>query len=935
MASKFPAFVADVHIGNHKRFGGPVTAGLNERCTRAVDAFALALEQAERRAAGLVVAGDLFDSSRAEPQVIAAVASVMAKSHCPVLALVGNHDQESNQHRDHALAVLEHTGTVVVEEPGVYVCTGGDWRKASPTFDKGHRDFELWAVPFRHGKGKRVLRDGLEQCAEQATGAPIILTFHLGVSDDHTAKWLRTAEDSIAVSELMELMFTYGIAMAFAGNWHDRRQWRNEHCVVTQLGALVPTGWDNPGLGGYGSVDVPDLDAMSVEHAEVPGPRFIKARSLMTAPRNPLAYVQLLVSPDDAAQVVLASADFPGKVDVQIDTTATKAAATAAAKGARSAQTLDEAVDAYLSDAPLEEGVQRQAVVDHVRRYLATGVSGGLLGSGSSTVKRVVTRGFMRSSEEVLFPETGLVQVTGKNGAGKSTLVEAISVACWGKTVRGTQPWLGDTGFVEVEFADGMVVRREKRKAKVTLSFHEKGQVPVVYETTSKAQEALENRVGSWDVWRRSSVFTSVDAASFSLATDAERKRLLETVLGIDRFDEALDACRRDVKSLSAQHTALAREYAVAAARLDGARRRLEDAKTRAAEATDPGPKPQQPTEIQAALRILESELKLRNDVLGQLHNESAELRIEVRRAELAVAQARQNLDAKSSCPTCGRPFDECSRATLAQAVADAEAELPRVRELVRVKLADTIDRTNEARIAVDGLLAQQAEHRANLRAHSANLNAWEQHSKLFASAKDGVRDAAAELVDHEETLDDLECRSHKFTCDLQVLTAAEKALGTKGIRAHLLHRALGGLEQVSNAWLSRISGGAMSLRLSSYTEKATGGVRDAIALSIVGAGNGEGYRATSGGERRRVDVALVLGLGEMVTGARDSMGGTVFADEVFDALDVDGIAYVSDALKELAAERCVVVISHNPSLLSALRADVRWRVEAGHVIPA
>ena len=145
-----------------------------------------------------------------------------------------------------------------------------------------------------------------------------------------------------------------------------------------------------------------------------------------------------------------------------------------------------------------------------------------------------------------------------------------------------------------------------------------------------------------------------------------------------------------------------------------------------------------------------------------------------------------------------------------------------------------------------------------------------------------------------------------------------------RGVRAHVLGRALGGLEAAANGWLARVAGEGLRLKLSPYTEKKTGGTSDAISLEIEGAGGGYGYKASSGGERRRIDVSLLLALAEVAQAAHGSEAGTIFADEVFDALDNVGLERVADVLQELAQDRTVVVISHNPDLQQALR-PVMW----------
>ena len=64
------AFVADVHLWNHRRCGGPVKAGINRRGAQTLNALHYAADLAAGMgAAALFVAGDLFDAVNPPPQL--------------------------------------------------------------------------------------------------------------------------------------------------------------------------------------------------------------------------------------------------------------------------------------------------------------------------------------------------------------------------------------------------------------------------------------------------------------------------------------------------------------------------------------------------------------------------------------------------------------------------------------------------------------------------------------------------------------------------------------------------------------------------------------------------------------------------------------------------------------------------------------------------
>lgn len=359
------AFVADVHVGNHRRHGGAVEAGLNQRCRAAVDVLHHAKRRARELDAPFVVLGDLFDTTRPEPQVITAVQHAL--SGVETYLLMGNHDQYSVAPGDHALGPLDgFSMTEVIEKPGIVDFNG----------------VELWAVPFRPGDA-RVWLPEVMRTSFQNTQPPKVrvLCLHLGLIDDDTPPYLKDAHDAVPVDLVGELAERYGIRYAVAGNWHARRLWSmvEPRVHVMQVGALVPTGWDNPGLEGYGTLAILDSEAGTLTYEELTGPRFVKTRTVEEAYEvageakrlGHQLYLQMVAPPDQLAST-LALLDIPGLAAVEVvpDAAQSEQAARSAADAARSGETLGTALGGFVEEMKLEEGVDRAAVLRRARGYL-------------------------------------------------------------------------------------------------------------------------------------------------------------------------------------------------------------------------------------------------------------------------------------------------------------------------------------------------------------------------------------------------------------------------------------------------------------------------------------------------------------------------------------------------------------------------------------
>lgn len=524
---------------------------------------------------------------------------------------------------------------------------------------------------------------------------------------------------------------------------------------------------------------------------------------------------------------------------------------------------------------------------------------------------------------EVALPEQGIVVVVGHNGSGKSSLVEAAAAAFWGKTLRGTPWWReGETGSVEVGCA-GVRAFRERKKGASKLEWTADGVGEKKFPTQTKAQEELERIVGSWEVWRRVAVFSSHDASHFSLATDRARKELIEQILGLERFEPALRSCRDELKQVRMRLGRLGQDQSVFAARVEGEAKRLADALA-AAELAEP---PKTDNAAMAAnagrRREIAAEVRRLHEEASALGRQEGEQSAEARLA----AQQLQKLGSGPTCPTCGQGVPDELRERLRKTIAEARAT-------AKGKLEDAQARADEIREQADKLETEQAElvaaHQSN-QAASGERARWE---RAVAGAEERRREIEESLKKLRAQALDVQDELEAARAEEAELAASETVLGLRGVRAQVLAGALGGLEAVANAWLARIYPG-VTVRVRPDRELKGGGTEETISLEVLGMPHGYGYAAESGGERRRLDVALMLALAEVAAAAAGaSAPGTLFFDEVFDALDADGIEAVSGVLAEMAQERCVVVITHLDALAERLPAALRLRAEAGTIAP-
>jgi len=537
-------------------------------------------------------------------------------------------------------------------------------------------------------------------------------------------------------------------------------------------------------------------------------------------------------------------------------------------------------------------------------------------------VQQLKISDFMSHDASVInFPSSGIVVVTGENGAGKSSIIEATAVGLWGRSLRGTNPWRKEAAGQVLVTTDKLVVYRNRSASRTSMHWRLATEVDgVSFESTTKAQAALEDHVGTFDVWRRTHCFSASDASHFTMATDGERKRLLESILGIDRFDAALNLCRLDIRSAQVAASGAREEQAKYIERVARYEKQIADLNVAAPKASTADP-----ADLERKMAtLIKLEVGCRADIAAANALLAAMARV-TGQIEERLRVARLRGKAPTVCSSCGQKLPAHKLHDYAAETSALIAELD----------ALTVDQAEEA-AGLHASCSELSDELASIRTRYQGVSTKLQEARVVAerlATYDQLRGLAqVGLTAAQDALQQAASKITAANSKLALLDAVATVLGLRGVRAHVLGRALSGIETCANSWLGRIAGPDLQLTLKSYVEKKSGGVSDALGLEIRGAGGGEGYRAASGGERRRIDIALLLALAEVSQQAFGQDPGTLFFDEVFDALDADGVEAVSVALGELAEDRVVVIVSHSSELVARLPATLRLHVSHGKV---
>jgi DNA repair exonuclease SbcCD ATPase subunit len=304
-------------------------------------------------------------------------------------------------------------------------------------------------------------------------------------------------------------------------------------------------------------------------------------------------------------------------------------------------------------------------------------------------------------------------------------------------------------------------------------------------------------------------------------------------------------------------------------------------------------------------------------------------------------------------CPTCGQEIrgaaaekhlaDEREKAseklgewtkekasletTLAQAKEDftlLKNELDRQQEAIRLRRAE-LEKVSArlAEVLSTHLVAEQRRKDAE-NAYSDTLdtlNEFDKETNPYTAIllKNRQDIEAADRCREEARVAHIAASKNFLVCEFW-----QEAFGPKGIKAFLIEATLPELNRLANEHLFVLTGGGFAIEVQATTALKKGTTAERMSVKVVNERGAEVYEGNSGGEKRRIDLAILLALQDLVSvRAQRAISLSVY-DEVLDQLDDDSLARAVDYLRVRAKDRPTFLLSHN----NAARALVEHVVE-------
>ena len=540
--------------------------------------------------------------------------------------------------------------------------------------------------------------------------------------------------------------------------------------------------------------------------------------------------------------------------------------------------------------------------------------------------------------ETVELANQGLCLVKGTNGAGKSAVVRALLFCLFGTGADSVVNNLVKAGtcVTLTGYNGGDVFKiqryRQHKKHKNNVYFFI-NDVPVETATNRDAQEKIDQYIGCDSRSFLNIASFSSDMLMFASATDSERKAIFEKILqDLEVYNEYHQQAKDELEELRDKRSKCERNIEIEERELDLVTKFLADEENRLAEmeecrAEELKKKKKKygdlTAELNQMLRLREKIVRYKN-AEGRLHHffEGMEDRSNAwanNRGEIEMwKQYIDTLD-QGQCMYCHQDItashSKKEKKRARQEIKKLEAidkdlttycdKWDKVKDKLW-KLESKIERMEYKLTKYDGLIDEMSlisEDMEELRKgpDRKSIQKWKKKIKQVGKNIFMFNNEIAAIDDK-----------------LVYLEEVAKGFSKTGIPNVIIARALTMLEERTNEYLDTLTSGSLGVTFTGFKLTKKGGVRNKIGINVVSESGVTAYGSYSGGERQRLNVAILLALRDVAEYSKGIKLNCLFLDEVLDlSLDEEGIEEVLGLLQtKKSAVDSIFVISPKASML-------------------
>ena len=471
----------------------------------------------------------------------------------------------------------------------------------------------------------------------------------------------------------------------------------------------------------------------------------------------------------------------------------------------------------------------------------------------------------------------------GSNGSGKSAIIEAVVWGLFGKTVRkSTEEALVNNASkknceVTITVNDDVVIHRSKRPTALEVVVAGDDRTQANFTAT---QAFIEKQIlkTSYKVFLASTLFGQQNSIEFINATPDDKRTIIKNFLNLDHIFDMRDSVKylkseysggvKACDTAIAEHEKYVKKFDVKLNHLKQLQEEVEN------------------SNISDALDLDLSEIvKLENE------KESNSWKIvgikrDIDALDNRLKQIRKKLSSPneiSKCHACGQSVQNKSN------TESLKRSCGEIEEQIREKEAE-VSKLEERSIEIP--ISSKDYHKV------VEYQTLKKESETYNDLK------AATL----QRIQAAHTEKQKLSAQYEIMRFWEKAFSEAGLVKYIIRNVLNHFNGKVNFYLSHLTQGKFTIQFDEQLNE-----------TIITKKKKIHYMSLSGGEKKKISLAVMLGLQELLLISNPDKSNLMFFDEVAENLDQDGLDGLYILLSELKKTKTLFIITHNNYLKSLL----------------
>ena len=577
---------------------------------------------------------------------------------------------------------------------------------------------------------------------------------------------------------------------------------------------------------------------------------------------------------------------------------------------------------------------------------------------------RISIKNFLSIGKEEVFLDfkKGISLITGenkdnggRNGVGKSSLIESIYLALFGSTIRDikkdkivhNQNKGGSVVILEFAIEDGKTstsykLTRSLEPSKLSLEVVKDSQEEdISLSTIPKTDEYIKQLIGAnEEVFQNAVIMTANNTMPFMAQKKIDKRKFVEGILNLGIFGEMLLKTRADYNEKKKENEFLSKDFSSEqrileflenskegfdenkSERIESINKKIDATKNDLASLR----KKDIPeiSSLKEKIKNNEDKIEKLRELLTETNKEIVEIGEKKSEAYNTINQAKKEkqkiLDKGNVCPTCNRQYCEDDLQyieseikklddliSINQPIYDENQKIASEKTAFGSKITDNIETLKDEIKDYKDEISNSALHEQKIKSLEEKIeeyleNIEEIEKEEFKDDKK-IEDAQKKIESLEKNISDLQKQ-------LLVLETAKFVVSEEGVKTFIVKKMLSVLNAQLNFYLKTLDA-PCTCEFNEMFEETIYNTQ----------GNECSYFNFSGGERKRIDIAILFMFQDILRMQTGVAFNLSMYDELFDsALDEKGVNKILEILRERTDkyDEAVYIISHNKAAVNS-----------------